>query len=407
MEPQAKGKFKVCEKCPKKAYYNILGTRSPRFCGDHREPNMFNVVSSKCRYEGCRTVPCFGESGKPPKFCAAHREEGMVNIHERPCQHEGCSKKPVFNLPGQARGVWCVGHKTPEMVDVLSTCCRYEGCRTRPSFGQKGGKRMFCSEHKLEGMVNLVSIICEHDGCATSATFNLPGETVVRFCSKHKKEGMINIRMKPCLYEGCLKIPVFNLPSEKKGLYCTQHKLDGMIDVENPRCKTPLCEVHAKEYCARCTAYLFPDQVKGGWFKTRETKLKEHLESRYPDKTIVHDKRVECHLYRPDFVFDMGSHTIVIELDENQHKRYDTSCDNKRLMSIFHGLGSRPMVMLRFNPDRYDAVPGCFKKDGQLVDVGRPWKKRLVALSGRIDHWLKSQPDREITIEHLFFDTDK
>lgn len=487
MEPQAKGKFKVCEKCPKKAYYNILGTRSPLFCGDHREPNMFNVVSVKCRHQGCLTVPCFGEPGKPARFCAIHREEGMVNIHERPCQYEGCSKKPVFNLPGQARGIWCIGHKTPEMIDVLSASCQHEGCITRPSFGPKGGKRLFCAKHKMEGMVS-TNTICDHEGCKTSATFNFPGETTVRFCSKHKEVGMTSIRAKHCQDEGCMIYPLFNFPTEKKGIFCKKHKLGGMVDVENDkceydgclkkptfnlqdlkpkfckahktqeminvftrrcehegcatvpvynlpgikrgrfckshktdemidvvskRCKTPMCDttvqstIGASEHCMRCTSYLFPDQAKGGWFKTRETKLKEYLESRYTDKTIVHDRRVECHLYRPDFVFDMGSHTVVIELDENQHKRYDNSCDNKRLMSIFHGLGSRPMVMMRFNPDRYDSVPGCFKKDGQLVDLGRPWKRRLESLAGRIDHWLESQPDREITIEHLFFDTDK
>jgi hypothetical protein len=134
-------------------------------------------------------------------------------------------------------------------------------------------------------------------------------------------------------------------------------------------------------------------------------KLKEYLVAQYPEKTIVHDKRVECHLYRPDFVFDMGSHVIVIELDENQHRSYDTSCDNKRLMSIFHGLGSRPMVTIRFNPDKYDSVSGCFKKDGQLLGQGKEWNLRTEKLKSRVDFWIDAQPDREITVEHLFFDS--
>jgi hypothetical protein len=103
----------------------------------------------------------------------------------------------------------------------------------------------------------------------------------------------------------------------------------------------------------------------------------------------------------------MGSHTVVIELDESQHKRYDTSCDNKRLASIFQGLGSRPMIMIRFNPDRYDSIPGCFKKDGQLSGNGKEWKIRTDILHKRVDFWLNTQPDREITVEHLFFDTFK
>jgi hypothetical protein len=206
-----------------------------------------------------------------------------------------------------------------------------------------------------------------------------------------------------------MTVPVFNLPGTKRGLFCNEHKKDGMEDVRNPRCKTPLCGIilagstATKEYCSRCTAYMFPD--KPSFFKTREMKLKEYLTAQYPDKTIVHDKRVECHLYRPDFVFDMGSHIIVIELDENQHKKYDTSCDNKRLMSIFHGLASRPMVMIRFNPDRCDNVAGCFKKDGQLSGQGKEWKLRTEKLKSRIDFWINSQADREITIEHLFFDS--
>jgi hypothetical protein len=103
----------------------------------------------------------------------------------------------------------------------------------------------------------------------------------------------------------------------------------------------------------------------------------------------------------------MGRHVIVIELDENQHKTYDTSCDNKRLMSIFQGLGSRPMIMIRFNPDKYDSVSGCFKNDGNLSGNGKEWKHRTEKLKSRIDFWMNIQAVREITLEHLFFDSTK
>lgn len=399
-----KVKYKRCEKCDKKAYYNTPGSRSPRFCGIHREPDFINVVSTKCISDGCVKQPCFGFEGKSPKFCAAHKEDGMVNIRERRCGHEGCMKKPVFNIKGERRGVFCIQHKTPEMIDVLGPFCEHEGCFIRPSFGQKG-KRQFCYEHKLDGMTSIGRVICEHDNCTTTATYNFPGLSEKRFCSKHRLDGMINITSKKCNHEGCLTTPVFNYPGTKSGKFCVSHKLEGMMDVENPRCKTPMCDLHTpKDYCARCFAYTFPDQPS--YFKTREMKLKEYLTQHYPDKTITHDKHVECHRYRPDFVFDMGSHVIVIELDENQHRSYDTSCDNKRLMSIFQGLGTRPMIMIRFNPDRYDNVQGCFKKDGQLSGTGHEWKNRTSQLKERIDHWISTQPDREISVEHLFFDTD-
>jgi hypothetical protein len=183
-----------------------------------------------------------------------------------------------------------------------------------------------------------------------------------------------------------------------------------MIDVMNPRCKTPMCDViitggeRYKGYCARCFSYTFPDEQGSKRFRTRENAVGSFLRETYPDMDIVQDRRVECHLYRPDFVFDLGSHTVVVEIDENQHRSYDTSCDNKRLMSIFEGLGSRPMVMIRFNPDAYTGTRGCWTKDCTLVDGGRPWKRRLEVLRDRIDDWLGKEPGREMTIEHLFFD---
>jgi hypothetical protein len=131
----------------------------------------------------------------------------------------------------------------------------------------------------------------------------------------------------------------------------------------------------------------------------------EFLKKTFPECDITHDRRVECHAYRPDFVFDLGSHTVVIEIDENQHRSYDTSCDNKRLMSIFEGLGSRPMVMIRFNPDSYTGHRGCWTKDNKLVDDGGPWAKRLETLKDRVGHWFNTEPDRELSVEHLFFDS--
>jgi len=358
-----------CEMCPKTSSFNFPGQTPAIRCVEHKEPGMINVVQKNCEYEGCTKQPCYNLPTEHfGKFCATHKNKDMVNVRERRCEDDECIKKPFYNLPSETKG-------------------------------------RFCKEHKGEGMVDVLSNSCSHDDCNKRATFNHPGEEA-KFCGTHKEDGMVDVKTHRCEYTECMTVPVFNLPGNKRGRFCFKHRGSGMEDVKNPRCKTPLCDVilsHKKDYCARCTSYLFPD--KPSYFKTREMKLKEYLIKQYPDKTITHDKHVECHRYRPDFVFDMGSHTIVIEIDENQHRTYDTSCDNKRLMSIFQGLGSRPMIMLRFNPDRYDSTPGCFKKDGQLSGNGKEWKIRTESLKERIDHWLKNQPDREISVEHLFFDT--
>jgi hypothetical protein len=334
---------------------------------------MINVIQKICEHEGCTKQPCYNLPTEHfGKFCATHKTNDMVNVRERRCEHDGCIKKPFYNLPSETKGRFCKNHKGEDMIDVLNDSCRNEECNKR-------------------------------------ATFNHPGKEA-KFCGLHKEDGMIDVKTHRCEYDGCMTVPVFNNPGTKRGRFCLNHKEPGMEDVKNKRCTTPMCDIilagSSRDYCARCFAYMFPDE-KHGHFKTREMKLKEYLTQQYPDKTITHDKHVECHRYRPDFVFDMGSHTIVIEIDENQHRSYDTSCDNKRLVSIFQGLGSRPIVMVRFNPDRYDNVQGCFKRDGQLSGTGQEWKKRTGQLKERIDHWIGTPPDREISVEHLFFNTNR
>jgi len=403
-------KCSSCERCPQKLdqFFDKFG-RPCSVClkcrirtNRNRKPRPPTWVCNKCPKTSCFNFP--GQT--PGIYCAEHREPGMINVIQKNCDHEGCLKQPCYNLPNEHFGKFCASHKTPEMVNVRERPCEHEGCRKKPFFNLLSEtKGRFCASHKTDDMVNVLEDKCEHDGCLKRAGFNLEGEKG-RFCATHKENGMVNVVSKRCKYENCTTIPVFNFTGSKTGKFCRAHKLEGMIDVENPRCKTPMCDIilgGKNEYCVRCSSYTFPNQPSR--FKTREMKLKEYLVTQYPEKTIVHDKRVECHLYRPDFVFDMGSHVIVIELDENQHRSYDTSCDNKRLMSIFHGLCSRPMVMIRFNPDKYDSVSGCFKKDGQLLGQGKEWNLRTEKLKSRVDFWIDAQPDREITVEHLFFDS--
>ena len=358
-----------CTQCDKRPFFNFPGNKRGLLCADHKEPGMVNVMSLKCEHENCQTQPCFNFPTELfCRFCASHKEAGMVNLRERPCEHDGCMKKPCRNFPGETRG-------------------------------------RFCNDHELEGMMDVLCDRCTREGCGARANYNIWPIKKGLFCYDHKLDGMINVKAAKCRQEGCFTFPVFALPGSTSGVYCREHKSPEMVDVKNPRCKTPMCDIilgGKAKYCHRCTAYMTPGVPTR--FKTRENAVATFLREAWPAMTITHDKRVECHLYRPDFVFDMGSHTVVVEIDENQHGSYDTSCDNKRLMSIFEGLGSRPMVMIRFNPDSYTGHRGCWTKDGKLVDEGRPWAKRLGVLKERIGHWLGEEPTRAVTVEHLFFD---
>jgi hypothetical protein len=56
-------------------------------------------------------------------------------------------------------------------------------------------------------------------------------------------------------------------------------------------------------------------------------------------------------MYRPDIVIDGGTHFVVVEVDEHQHKNYTENRD-ARMLSIQKAL-SLPTTFVRFNPDEY------------------------------------------------------
>lgn len=110
------------------------------------------------------------------------------------------------------------------------------------------------------------------------------------------------------------------------------------------------------------------------------------------------DKRLEetaCGFYRPDFVFDAGTHVVVVEVDEDQHKAYDPACENKRMMDIFNSFGGVPVVFLRWNPD-------AFTVDGVTRRVYQ--KTRHAHLVRQLREALVNPPTRLLCITRMYFD---
>jgi hypothetical protein len=144
----------------------------------------------------------------------------------------------------------------------------------------------------------------------------------------------------------------------------------------------------------------------------RQYKIKEHhvrdvLIEKFPNVEMVFDKQIDnaCSKKRPDVRIECFTHTVIIECDENQHKGY--SCENKRIMEIFTDLGSRPLVMIRFNPDKYDEYPSCFNitKSGSLSLNKKEWNKRTQVLIVKIQENMEIVPKKEITEITLFYNT--
>jgi len=174
-----------------------------------------------------------------------------------------------------------------------------------------------------------------------------------------------------------------------------------------------------KPYCQACFCNKFPDHEKSTLYKVKERYLQDELNERLDiEVEMIFDKIVEggCSKRRPDILIDALTHSIIIECDENQHKNYE--CENKRMMELFEDLGSRPIVFIRFNPDKYtenrEEVEGCFKPLVNVEDANRKrfydinrkeFERRVDVLEDVIEKNINIVPTKEVTEIKLFYNT--
>lgn len=165
-----------------------------------------------------------------------------------------------------------------------------------------------------------------------------------------------------------------------------------------------------RPYCFTCYCVLNPDVEIKRKYKLKEHHLRDFLKSEFKEVSMIFDKACGKSGRRPDVLIDCKTYCIVIECDENQHKSYE-NCENRRCMEIFADLKNRPLVVLRFNPDTYidssgKKVQGCFtttKTVGFKVNK-KEWEKRMGVLTEKIWFYKKNSPEKDFTVEYLFYD---
>ena len=408
--------------CKKQAAFNIETEKRGKYCFTHKETNMINVIRKICIHDNCQITSTYNILGSPPLYCKSHKELNMINVTSRLCAEINCQLRPSYNYKGTRGGIFCNRHKKENMVDVVSDICIYNDCTILACYNYTSEiKRLYCNEHKKDGMVNIKDKKCLELNCDIIPNYNYLGAKKGIYCALHKKENMMNVNSKCCQYDSCYKQPVFNYENQKNGIYCNTHKLDGMINIKSPTCKTELCDIVVLNnkyngYCLRCFVYLFPDKPTTRNYKTKERTIVEYIKSQFTDKTIIADKTItgSCSKRRPDILIDMATHVIIIEIDENQHKKYDCSCENKRLMELSQDIEHRPLIVIRFNPDEYlnidnVNITSCWGSNKQGLPIikkikQKEWEERLLSLKEQINYWINNQPLKTIEIIQLYYD---
>jgi hypothetical protein len=129
----------------------------------------------------------------------------------------------------------------------------------------------------------------------------------------------------------------------------------------------------------------------------KQLRLKKALEGAgYP--LFSYDRIIDagCNRRRPDFVYDAGTHFVVVECDERQHTRGGYGCERRRMWEIAQALGL-PVAFIRHNPDAYKTRSG---KRGTAAAATR--EKTLLAW---LQHLMGAGPPAHyLTALYLYYD---
>jgi hypothetical protein len=411
-------KNKTCEKenCSKQPYFNYEGETKGLFCKEHCEVNMINVIEKrKCEVEGCKKQPTYNYKGeKQPLFCKDHKEENMINIKDIKCSYEGCSKIPNFNYEWETKGKYCKEHKEDNMVDIKHKKCFIKGCKIQPTFNFEGEiKGKYCEKHKEPGMVNVKdrNRICEKEGCKTRAHFGYCGQSTSH-CAQHKLDYMINNPKRICVGsddEECKEVAIYG---KSEPLHCEGHSLQDEICWLVNKCNNCGRDkelLNKDKLCGICCDRPFYEESKR-INKLKETIMVKYLRKHINGNEILADRIIDstCNLYRPDILYDCGTHIVVVECDENQHKNYPwESCslnkslehmEEKRMYEIMIAYGL-PAIFLRWNPD-------TFKVNG-VINKKYNNDKRLEMLVKWVKYCFKMEVSLGVIHKKLFYDEYK
>jgi hypothetical protein len=338
---------KKCEMCGTQPSYGVRGTKTAIRCTKHKEKDHVNVVDKSC--EKCDTLPSFGVKGtKEAIYCVKHKEKDHVNVVSKMCEFENCDKQASYGVKNTKNRIRCDKHKEIDHVR-MSKKSKCEMCDKTPTYGVKNTKNALrCTKHKEIDHVDVVHKLCEYNNCSTRAHCG-PLFKIKTHCGKHKTNNEFIYNNPKC--ESCNLIPCYTDRDDNYPLRCEEHQLENDKNIIERNCKSCnlICMLTEDSLCNDCNEYITRKP-----HKRKETIIKNVLDAnKFKYDTYDQIPTEACNKYRPDFVFDIGTHVIILEVDENQHQSYACECEQSRMINLFQDFGGVPVIFIRFNPDKY------------------------------------------------------
>lgn len=201
--------------------------------------------------------------------------------------------------------------------------------------------KKYCFDHKLPGMINVHRKLCQYDKCKLDALYGLPNKNR-QFCYEHKQPNHVNLILyNKCSILDCENEFTFTLENIK---YCMEHCPDSKLQ-EKRKCK--FCDImdSSKWICNDCKKI----RNKKEWSIVRYLRKVIDTPFEYNSSKMLQG----CSKKRPDIYFELAKHSVIVEIDENQHNTYDDICECARINEIVNGIGGKSVIIIRYNPDSF------------------------------------------------------
>ena len=392
------------DNCNKIPSYNYNGEKHALYCCKHKLENMVDVNHQMCIFEGCETRPNFGyKEDNSPTYCFKHKLNNMFDIKSKTCIIKECDTRASYGYKKDNKILYCSSHKLKGMT-LLSNKnrCLFKYCNKQPNYNYKEEKKgLYCFTHKLEDMVDIKHTFCEIVNCAVRASYGFCGEERIR-CSNHKEKYMFVNPKKVCMGSGeevCKEISTYGI---SEPVHCEEHSLEKEVCFIFSTCKG--CGNKGEVLTREGLCINKCDLTKSFEKHKSYQKVKEEAMLKYLDENIslsnnilkvTDDKIVDisCNKYRPDRVYDCGTHMVIVECDEGQHKNRSFCSSFKHIehaeLSRMHEIQNAAgitCIFLRWNPDNFRVEGNLCKKYSNT--------QRLKLLVKWVEHCFTMVPDK-------------
>jgi hypothetical protein len=149
-----------------------------------------------------------------------------------------------------------------------------------------------------------------------------------------------------CEHAGCAEQYEFVVETETgEHKACLAHAPPGYEDTIKRKCK--YCDIREDVpfVCLSCRQRMHKKEY--AVVRHLRRTIDVPLEATHYDESPA----LECTRKRPDIRFEMPTHEVIVEVDENQHRGYEESCECARISEIVGAIGGKSVVFVRYNPD--------------------------------------------------------